>query len=146
MKNICAIACALLLANNAFAADEDSTETENPAHFAQHINNNYNSIKDQVCNQLDLSVNIEASPFLYTDPEASCDLGFQMPGLPDFNLGFDGIDSCSLLKAVTGELVNQINTEMRDAVTGAIDGVGLDSGGDIDIDFGDIVINEVTGN
>lgn len=106
------------------------------------IDSNYNNIKEQVCNQLDLSLNIETSPFIYTDPEASCDLGFQMPGLPDFNLGFQGLDSCKLLKSVTGELVNQVNKEMRDVVNGGLKSVGLEDG-DLDLDFGDLVIDEI---
>lgn len=112
--------------------------------ITSQVNENYKNIKEQVCNQLDLTVNIQTSPFLYTDPEASCDLGFQMPGLPDFNIGFDGLDSCKLLQSITGELVNQVNQEMRDAVNGGLEAVGLEDG-DLEIDFGDLVIDEIGG-
>lgn len=119
---------------------------EDPEHFAKHIDDNYAKIRKQVCEQLDLNVNVKAGPFFYTDPNASCDLGFQMPGLPDFNLGFDGLDSCKLLKAVTGELVDKLNSQVKDALDKGLEGAGVEDGTDIDIDFGDIVIDEVGKN
>jgi hypothetical protein len=130
------ICSSLILIASTSAVSADSSD-ENGV-----INSNYNNIKQQVCNQLDLTLNIESSPFIYTDPEASCDLGFQMPGLPDFNLGFQGLDSCKLLQSVTGELVNQVNQEMRDVVNDGLESVGLEDG-ELDIDFGDLVIDEI---
>lgn len=134
MRKTTLILASLVFAGNALAEVDMSSQ----------VNQNYENIKNQVCSQLDLTVNIQTSPFLYTDPEASCDLGFKMPGLPDFNLGFEGLDSCKLLQSVTGELVNQVNQSMRDAVNGALEQVGLEDG-DLEIDFGDLVIDEIEG-
>jgi hypothetical protein len=118
---------------------------EDPKHFEKLLSSNYENIKKQVCSQLNLNVNIETSPFLYTDPDAACDLGLKFPGLPDFNLGLDGLDSCAILKSVTGALVSEVNKEMRDAVSSGLEGIGLEDG-DLDIDFGDMVINEIEEN
>lgn len=72
------------------------------------------------CSGLDTSVSLEGNPFVYTNPDASCDLGFSLPGLPNFGLSMGSIGSCEILKKVTGEFVSKINREMRDAMDQAV--------------------------
>ncbi len=86
------------------------------------------------CAGLDTSVSLEGNPFVYTNPDASCDLGFSMPGLPNFGLGVEGLRSCEILKKVTGEFVNQINREMRDAMDKAVKESTAGMGTEVTID------------
>lgn len=111
--------------------------------FAQQIKTVQREKASNVCRQVDTSVNVENSPYIYTNPDAGCDLGFSMPGLPDIGIGLDGINSCELLKAVTGDLVKDINKEMQGAVADAIDAVGGET--EFGIDLGDVSTGLING-
>lgn len=74
-------------------------------------------IKRDTCNEMDTSVSVENSPYLYKSPDSGCDLGLSLPGLPNLgSLGLDGIDSCRILKSVTGDFVKEVNRELQDAM------------------------------
>lgn len=73
-------------------------------------------VKRNVCNQVDTSVSLRNSPYVYVNPDQGCDLGFSMPGLPNIGASLGGFDSCKVLKAVTGEFVKEVNNGMQDAV------------------------------
>lgn len=92
------------------------------------------------CVGLNQDATLEGNPFVYTNPDAGCDLGLSMPGLPSIGgIGFD-MDSCQILQAVTGSLVNDINSQLRDAVNQVDRAAGQ---ADIDIDVGGYVEDRV---
>ena len=106
--------------------------------------------KQAACEQIDLTNNIEDNPYAFKSEDVTCDLGLEMPGLPSFGgLKFD-LDSCSLLKMVTGDMVDAANTAMRDKVDGIVfDGVeginetlGLDSSQGLNYSGGKIGVGE----
>lgn len=75
------------------------------------------SAKQSVCSQMDTSVSVEGSPYLYKNPDAGCDLGLSLPGLPNLgSVGLDGIDSCRILKSITGDFVKEVNRDLQDAI------------------------------
>lgn len=71
---------------------------------------------EQYCAGLNTNVTLDGNPFVYTNPDAGCDLGLSLPGLPNFGAKEFGVDSCKILKAVTGDLVRDINSDFQDAV------------------------------
>lgn len=71
---------------------------------------------EQHCSTLNEEFTLEGNPFIYTNPDAGCDLGLSLPGLPSFRDKSFGLDSCKILKAVTGDLVREVNTGLRNAV------------------------------
>lgn len=107
--------------------------------------------KQAACEQIDLTNNLENNPYAFKSEDVGCDLGLEMPGLPSFGgLGFEGLDSCSLLKMVTGDMVDAANTAMRDKVDGIVfegvqginDRLGLDSGQGLNYRGGEIGVGE----
>lgn len=81
------------------------------------LKQNMQAAKQNICSQMDTSVNVEDSPYLYKSPDAGCDLGLSLPGLPNFgSVGLEGIDSCRILKSVTGDFVKEVNRELQDAI------------------------------
>lgn len=101
-------------------------------------------IKSNVCSQVDTRVTLDNSPYVYKNPDAGCDLGLSMPGLPNIGFGLEGIDSCKILKAVTGDLVKSVNKGLRDSVDSAVKGVtGGKSDLDYDVDLGKIALDEI---
>lgn len=104
---------------------------------------NANAIcKDKV----DTNPDLENSRFFYQSPEANdCDLGLDFPGMPSFGFSADGLNACSLVKSVTGDLVDLANAEMQKGVDEALnyakDKTGLNSF-DINLDANDIVTGE----
>lgn len=110
--------------------------------FQKDIKNKLNSMAMDTCQKLDTSVTTDGSPFVYTNPDAGCDLGFSMPGLPNIGLGLEGIDACKILKAVTGEMVDDVNQQMQDAVDDAVNEV-TNGNNEVDVDLGDIIIDEI---
>jgi hypothetical protein len=97
-----------------------------------------------VCSQLDTENKYEDSPYMWINPDASCDLGLSMPGLPNIGFGLDGFDSCKILKAVTGDMVEKVNQEMRGAVDEALQEI-TDGKTQFDLDLTDIAIGEIEG-
>lgn len=62
------------------------------------------------------------NPYVYKNPNEGCDLGFELPGMSGSGSGFNG-DSCGILKAVTGDMVNKANQQMQGAVDTALEGI-----------------------
>lgn len=86
----------------------------------------------EVCAGLDMEPSLENNPYLYVSPDTKCDLGLQMPGLPDFGLSLGSIDACSIVKAVTGPVVREANKEMRDIVKQGTDMIDTEIDGVMD--------------
>jgi len=124
-------AFALVSTANAVEAEKESLVCPQDTEHAKNLASYKNSIKKQVEGQLSLEVDLDGNPLLYDNPDAGCDLGFSMPGLPDIGLGLDGINACELLKSVTGDMVKAVNKEMQDTVDQAI----VDITGVEDLDF-----------
>lgn len=127
----------LLVILTLFVSAVNAEESDNSTPFVTELEKNYNLVKERVCQRLDLTVNITDSPLIYTDPDASCDLGFKMPGLPDFNIGLNGLDSCKILKSITSDTVDAFNSGLQDAVDEGLSAVGGNN--DVIIDIGDII-------
>ena len=138
MKKIILLTVFSLAFSVAYAGEDDDVTP-----FVNELEKNYELVKKRVCEGLDLTVNIEDSPLIYTDPDASCDLGFKMVGLPDFNIGLDGLDSCKILKSITSDTVDRFNDALQDAVDTGLETVGADE--DLIIDIGDIVGDDIGG-
>ncbi len=105
------------------------------------FNEVYGSVMQDRCVNLDLETSLDNNPFIYTNPDAGCDLGLQLPGLPDFGISSGGINACSIAKAVTGPMVDKVNSAMRDQVNQAVgaidaasvDAIGTQASGGIDV-------------
>lgn len=123
--------------------------------FKKSMDQRYEKMVQNVCNNpaIDTSLTTDgpngaANPFIYVNPDQACDLGLQMPGLPDFGFGLSGIDSCSVLKAVTGDMVHEVNKKTQGAIddsfkdiTNEVDGVLPGDGFEFDLE--DVVIDKV---
>jgi hypothetical protein len=111
---------------------------------AQQVAARMKQVKSNVRSQIDTTVSLDKSPYVYKNPDAGCDLGLSMPGLPNFGFGLEGIDSCKILKMVTGDLVKSVNKGMRDTVDKAVDSASGGKGDfNYDIDLGKIAQDEI---
>lgn len=72
--------------------------------------------KEEFCSNLNTTNNPEDNPYIYLDPNSKCDLGLQLPGLPDFGLDIDSISGCEVAQMVTSESVRDLNNSANDAV------------------------------
>lgn len=80
--------------------------------FSDDIDNNIDNMVPNVCAQLDTSTTLDNNPHAYTNPQATCDLNLDLPGLPSFDgFGFsmDTPDACGIVNKIIG-----------DSVTGAV--------------------------
>lgn len=98
----------------------------------EQINRAVGRLLPDDCSKIDSRVSLDGNPFVYRNPDASCDLGFSFPGLPAFGMDISGLDSCQILRSVTDDLVNQINDGMQTAIDDAVDET---TGGDTQYDF-----------
>ena len=90
----------------------------------------YGSISDDHCTDLTRLPSLDGNPFVYTNPDAGCDLGLSMPGLPGFGLSGGDFSWCGVAKAVTGGMVNEANAAMQGATNeavGAVDQISVDT-------------------
>jgi hypothetical protein len=72
-----------------------------------------------------------------------------MPGLPAFGTNVTGLDACSILKAVTGDMVSKANSEMSTALSSALSEVKATTGvssGTTTVDASAIVAGAIKGN
>ena len=88
------------------------------------------TFRQSLCDQLDFGTDLTNNPFVYTNPDAGCDMGFSLPGLPSIGGSLTGLDSCKMLKSVTGDAVRAMNDSMQGAVD---DILGGDIGVDVDL-------------
>lgn len=119
------------------------------------INERFKSMTSSVCasGAIDTSLTLDGpggqeNPFVYINPDQPCDLGLTMPGVGDFGLSLDGLNSCKVLKAVTGDMVQEINSTTQgslDEVIGHVTGTIKDQlpNGDTDLDLSDIAIDSI---
>jgi hypothetical protein len=106
----------------------------------------------KVCDQLDMTtptidqLKAAKNPLVYTNPDTvGCDIGLSMPGLPAFGTKIEGLDACSVLKAVTGKAVADANEAMKSSLDTALSTVKSETGlgtGTSTIDVGGIVTDK----
>lgn len=131
------ILCSASLSATAYAGSCKSIQDK--------FNQVYGSVVQNHCVNLDLGTSLDNNPFIYTNPDAGCDLGLQLPGLPDFGISAGGINACSIAKAITGPMVDKVNQAMRaqvNSVVSSIDeasvnAIGTQASGGIDV--GDVI-------
>lgn len=80
------------------------------------INQVFGPRAGDVCLDINTEPTLENNPYLYVSPDTQCDLGLQLPGLPDFGISLGGINACAIIQAVTGPMVDEVNKEMAQAV------------------------------
>ncbi|WP_274643873.1 hypothetical protein [Pseudomonas serbica] len=93
------------------------------------------------CVNLNREPSLVNNPFVYTNPDAQCDLGLALPGLPGFGIGGGGFNMCSIAKAITGTMVNEVNQGMQTAANAAVsavddiavDTIGVQASGGINV-------------
>lgn len=101
----------------------------------------YGSLVQDRCLNLNKTPSLANNPFVYTNPDAGCDLGLNLPGLPGFGLTGGGISACQVAKFVTGSTVNAVNQKMQEGANAAvsavdnvaIDTIGVQASGGIDV-------------
>jgi len=129
------------------AASEASYMASERAQARQRATEAFDNFRGEICDQLDLEMSLDDNPFVYTNPDAGCDLGLSMPGLPNMGLGLGSIDSCKLLQSVTGDMVDSINEQLQGAVDGALDSVGGDLEYEVDLgEMAEDVVGEDVGS
>lgn len=116
MKKILALSVLLALP---FVADYSQAGTCRNA-INEASNRIFNKGLGTVCAGVDTGVKAN-SPFIYVNPDAGCDIGLQMPGLPTFGAKVgDGLNLCNLAKTVFGGMVDAVNTEARNKMDQAV--------------------------
>lgn len=78
--------------------------------FSDKVNDVIKNLTPNVCSQLNTSPDLANNPYAYENPQASCDLGASMKGLPDWTgVGFnsDGVDACGVLDMVAGDKIRE---------------------------------------
>lgn len=101
----------------------------------------YGNIAQDHCVNLNKTPSLTNNPFVYTNPDAQCDFGLQLPGLPGFGISGGGLNMCSIAKAITGSMVNEVNQAMQTAANEAVsavdkvavDTIGVQASGGIDV-------------
>ncbi|MDT8924988.1 hypothetical protein RBE51_19555 [Pseudomonas taiwanensis] len=110
-----------------------------------------NLIKDS-CVGINTDASLTNNPFVYVNADGGCDLGLQLPGLPDFgSITGGGINACSIVKAVTGSMVDTVNSSIRGAMNDTVNGINSKSQqvGGIDVinsgntNIGDMVTEQI---
>lgn len=79
-----------------------------------------------------VGINTEASltnnPFVYVNTDGGCDIGLQLPGLPDFGSIIGGsINACSIIKAVTSGMVDTVNSSIRNTMNESVNAINNQS-------------------
>lgn len=113
-------------------------------------------LSTKICSQLDMTtptieqLKAAKNPLMYSNPDtAGCDLGFSMPGLPAFGTNITGLDSCSIIKAITGEAISKANSAVKGSLNTALSEVKAQSGmstGTTSINASTIVSDAIKGN
>jgi hypothetical protein len=85
-------------------------------------------IKDS-CVGVNTEASLENNPFVYTNKDGGCPSGLQLPGLPDFGSITGGINACSIIKAVTSEMVGKVNSTIRGTMNDTVSGINSASQG-----------------
>lgn len=85
-------------------------------------------IKDS-CVGVNTEASLDNNPFVYTNKDGGCPSGLQLPGLPDFGSITGGINACSIIKAVTSDMVGKVNSSIRGAMNSTVNGINSASQG-----------------
>lgn len=105
--------------------------------------------KEDLCKVMDFTDDVSDSKYFYKNPNTEgCDLGFKMPGLPDFGFSIDAIgkfDLCSALQHVTEDVVADINSYTQGAVDEAVNSATGGLGTQIHIDPNAAINSTLTG-
>jgi hypothetical protein len=92
-------------------------------------------VQNGQCEQLDLDPTIEGSKKKVANPDAGCDLGMSLPGLPNFNApGLGMFDSCKVVQAITNETAEMINSEAQALFDAVEDEVNQALNQDLDLE------------
>lgn len=87
------------------------------------------------CANLNMANDPTKSVYHWKNPDAGCDLGLELPGLPKFGLSTD-LSACKVMKAVTSDMVSKANAQMQqsvDAATKAATGGTGQTNADVDL-------------
>lgn len=85
-------------------------------------------IKDS-CVGVNTEASLDNNPFVYTNKDGGCPSGLQLPGLPDFGSITGGINACSIIKAVTSDMVGKVNSTIRGTMNDTVSGINSASQG-----------------
>lgn len=107
-------------------------------------------LASNICDSIDTKVLTEeqaaSTPYGYTSPDSGCDIGLSMPGLPGFGLDISGIDSCAILKAVTGDMVDKANDTMQGSLDTALEKIKGDTSIPSKINTSEIISDQIKNN
>ncbi len=129
------ILLSITASTSAYAASNDG-EKNCPSRQLPVVIPNCEEVKDKAFDGKDLS----KLGFIYENPNAQCDLGLELPGLPSFGLDVGSLDSCAIAKSITSKTIGR----QLDKISGMIPndiGIGADIGGAAE----DVVNGESTG-
>jgi hypothetical protein len=90
------------------------------------INNRVNDLVPNVCAQLNTENTLADNPHRYENPQATCDLGLSLPGLPTFDgFGFDakGVDACGVVQNIIGDRIKSVSGKYDEASKAISDGL-----------------------
>lgn len=112
------------------------------------------------CINLNMSNSDADNPEIVVNKDATCDLGIEMPGVPNvFDGDYAGPDSCEILQGVTGaaiseakrryseesnDLIDRVRSESGEELEDATGGrLGVGAGGDVDVDASEQIVDEI---
>lgn len=110
--------------------------------YIDKANQVFGNLISNNCVGITNSPSLDNNPFIYTNPDGGCDLGLSLPGLPSFGGSIGSIDSCSIVKMITGSTVQKVNSTIRDAMNESVtainqasqDTIGTNvTGGNVDL-------------
>jgi hypothetical protein len=84
----------------------------------------YGAAKNQ-CGNVTSTADMSKNPYKYVSPN-KCNFGLSLPGLPGFG-GGGNLSACSIVNAITGPMVQQVNKGMQDATDAAINTAGKEA-------------------
>jgi hypothetical protein len=139
--------CGALTLFNAEPASAGACQT-----YIDKANAVFGNLIQDSCIGINTDASLTNNPFVYVNSDGGCDIGLQMPGLPDFgSITGGGINACSIVKAVTGSMVDTVNSSIRGAMNDTVNGInnksqeigGIDviNGGNTNI--GDMVTDKI---
>jgi hypothetical protein len=95
--------------------------------YINKINAVFGSLMADSCVGVNTEASLENNPFVYTNRDGGCPSGLQLPGLPDFGSITGGIDACSIMKAVTSEMVGRVNSTIRTGMNETVSAINTAS-------------------
>lgn len=78
--------------------------------YSDKVNAVIEKLTPNVCAQLNTNPDLADNPYAYENPQATCDIGASLNGLPDWDgFGFNknGADACGILDMVAGDKIRE---------------------------------------